>query len=147
MTNRYPSQLANLDSMAIDGMSKGRGALQASSNQLSSFQGMTALKRGGSSATAIKNRDHSLSELFGSNRPLDRLKTRNPVFNSSYKTCSNMGTKLPESIKRLQNDYIKNNGGDVNDLVGSYQTDRLMYNRMVSNLKLAHFAAAHELQI
>jgi hypothetical protein len=69
--------------------------------------------------------------LSGS-RPLDRLKTRNPVFHSSYKTFSNMGTKLPESIKRLQNDYIKNNGGDVNDLVGSYQTDRLTYNKLVS---------------
>lgn len=144
MTNRYPSQL---DSLAIDGLGKGRGALQASSNQLKSFQGMTALKRGGSSAAAIKDREHSLSELFGSNRPLDRLKTRNPVFDSSYKTCSNMGTKLPESIKRLQNDYIKNNGGDVNDLVGSYQTDRLMYNKMVSNPILAQFGMMRELQI
>ena len=90
------------------------------------------MKRDGSSGTAVKNRDHSFSDLLSGSRPLDRLKTRNPVFHSSYKTFSNMGTKLPESIKRLQNDYIKNNGGDVNDLVGSYQTDRLTYNKLVS---------------
>lgn len=84
--------------------------------------------------TNLKNRDGSLHDLFGNERPIDKLRSRNPVFNSSYKTCSNMGTKLPDSIKRLQVDYIKNNGGDINDLSGNYQTDRHFNLKMVSIL-------------
>lgn len=45
------------------------------------------------------------------------------MFDSSYKTFSNFGNKMPDNIKRLQNDYIKNNGGEVQE--GAYhQTDR-----------------------
>ena len=95
---------------------------------------MSAMKRDGSSLTNLKNRDGSLHDLFGNERPIDKLRSRNPVFNSSYKTCSNMGTKLPDSIKRLQVDYIKNNGGDINDLSGNYQTDRHFNLKMVGIL-------------
>ena len=81
------------------------------------------MSRGGSSFSALNTNDKSSPELFANGSALDRLKTRNPMFNSSYKTFSSFGNKMPDSIKRLQNDYIRNNGGDASEMT-NYQTDR-----------------------
>lgn len=56
------------------------------------------------------------------------------MFSSSYKTFSNFGNKMPDSIKRLQDDYIKNNGGDISEMA-NYQTDRVETRTKASSLQ------------
>lgn len=77
----------------------------------------------GSSASGLLTFDQTASDLIATNSVLARLKSRNPMFESSYKTFSNFGNKMPESIKRLQNEYVKNNGGSSEH--SKHKTDRV----------------------
>jgi len=77
----------------------------------------------GTSQSALNTKAHS-QDTYASHTVLGRLKTRNQMFSSSYKTFENFGNKMPATIKRLQNDYILNHGGDPAEAPTNYQSNQ-----------------------